>query len=403
MRCLFTFAVAAALAVAWSSTSWSQTGGAGGGGASAGAGGTSAAGGINTGGTANGGVGAAGPGAVGNVGSAPQVGAAGSVGVQTAPAAAPRAGAPNAVGNQNAIGNNAIGNRNRNGAGLDAQSNVGQRNVVGPRNARGPNGNANTNMNGFNDGISQRPFFTDIGARNQLNMTTDQFNTMNRAYQDAYGRYNTEVNKLNSNASLNEQQRALQMQQLQAQFNQSLAGNVNSTLTSPQAQARYNQLNRQYMGYNAFNDPAVRRQLNLTPDQTRQLRTLSNNWRQQLQQYRNSAGSDFNAANQAQWALLQQQYASQLNGVLTPEQQQLWSQQIGQAYSFPPNMYFGNDAATGSAGQQVQPAPGTTVPIQGPENAVLKTQTPGTTPGASQGQGAQGGSAQGSGSQGALR
>jgi len=46
------------------------------------------------------------------------------------------------------------------------------------------------------------------------------------------------------NPNLTEQQRALQMQQLQSQFNQSLSGTLNDTFNNPQMLSRYNQLNR---------------------------------------------------------------------------------------------------------------------------------------------------------------
>ncbi len=368
MKCFFIFAVAAALAAVGSSTSWSQTNGAGGAGGAAGTGagttapGTTAAGGINTNGvsTANtgGAPGVAGapgtPGAAGNV----NAGAVGGVGT---PSPAPGVGPAN------------VGNAPSNGA---TRANV-RANVNAAR--------RNANAYGYNNGISATPFFSDPGARRQLNMNDAQYNAMNRAYQDAYARYNQEASKLASNPALTDQQRELQLQQLQMQFNQQFGGAVNSTLTSPQMQTRYNQLNRQFMGYNAFNDPAVRQQLNLTPDQVRQLRTLSNNWRQQLQQFRDKAGNDLGSINQADWARLQQQFATQLHGVLTPEQQQLWLQQTGQPYAFSPNVYFGEQTTSGhydgnSLKTQV-PAPGQRLFPVKPQNAPGTNVPPGTAQG----------------------
>jgi hypothetical protein len=285
---------------------------------------------------------------------------------------------------------------------------------------------------GFNanfNGVSQTPFFTDTGARRQLNLNDNQFNSLNSSYQNAYSRYNQAVRQLSPN--LTPQQREQHLQQLQAQFNQNLSGTVNSTLTDPQTRSRFDQLNRQYMGFNAFNDPTIRRQLNLTPQQVRQLRTLSNNWRQQLQQFRQGAGNDLGSVDQGQWAQMQQQAMAQLNGVLTPEQQQMWSQQTGQPFSFSPNVYFGTGETANGVNNRTdatdtnisprngpvqQPAPpGTPIPhgrrtgpVQQPgaSGTPVPNQTAPGQPAAAQ-PAAQGGSASGtatqSGSQGTVR
>jgi hypothetical protein len=191
-------------------------------------------------------------------------------------------------------------------------------------------------------------------------MNNTQFNSLNRAYQNAYNRYNQATRNLNPN--LNEAQREQQLQQMQSQFNSDMAGTVNGTFNNPQMLNRYNQLNRQFMGFNAFNDPSIRRQLNLSADQLRQLRTLNNNWRQQLQQFRRGAGNDLSNVNQQQWTQMWQQYATQLNGVLTPDQQQTWAQLVGQPYTFSPNVMYG---AAGTAGNYQQMAPQTTDPTTG--------------------------------------
>ncbi len=400
MKCFFIFALAAALAAVGGSTSWCQTNGAGvggAGGAGAGAGatapGTTAAGGINSNGVGNtnGTAGVAGvPGAAGTAGNVGTAGAAGNAGTPGPAGGVGTAGPATGVGPAN------VGNLNPNAA---AQGNTRSNANATRRNANA-NGTANPNVNanGFNNGISRTPFFNDAGARRQLNMNDAQYNAMNRAYQDAYTRYNQEANKLATNPALTPEQRDLQLQQLQLQFNQQLTGTVNNTLTSPQMQSRYNQLNRQYMGYDAFNDPAVRQQLNLTPDQVRQLRTLSSNWRQQLQQFRSSGGKDLGSIDQSQWAQLQQQFATQLNGVLTPEQQQLWMQQTGQPYAFSPNVYFEGETASGNYGGTVQtPTPnqrpyvlrspqngqGTNVVPQGKPAPTANPVTPGTAQGSS--------------------
>jgi len=195
--------------------------------------------------------------------------------------------------------------------------------------------------------ISQTPFFTDPGVRRQLNLNSSQFNTLNGAYQNAYSRYNQALNNLNSNSNLTADQRAQQMQQLENQFNTQFGNTVNSTLTDTQAQNRFNQLNRQFQGFNAFNDPTIRQQLNLTSDQLSRIRQLSNDFRQQLQQFRRGAGNNLNNVDMTAWNNVWSQYATQLNSVLTPQQQQTWSQLVGQPYTFSPNV-FGNGTTSGT-------------------------------------------------------
>ena len=180
--------------------------------------------------------------------------------------------------------------------------------------------------------LIRRPFFTDPGARQQLNLNDNQFNSLNRAYQDAYGRYNNNLRGLNSN--LNEQQRMQQMQQYQNQFQSDFGKSLDSTLTDRRARTRYDQLNRQFMGFNAFNDAGIQQQLNLTPQQRQQLQRMAGDWRRQLQTGRGNAG-----LTQEQWSQMSSQYWDQLNTVLTPQQRQSWSQATGERYSFSPNLY----------------------------------------------------------------
>jgi len=243
------------------------------------------------------------------------------------------------------------------------------------------NGNA---QNGF---MNQTPFFSDPGVRQQLNMTDTQFNTLNRNYQDAVARFNAQVNRLSP--GLTADQRALQMDRLTQQFNQSLSGNLNSTLGNPQTVNRFNQLNRQFTGLNAFNDPTIRQQLNLSPDQLRQLRTVQHNFRQQLQQFRRGAGNDLNSVDQTQWNQLMGQYVSTLNNILTPEQQQMWQQQIGQPFTFSPTLFMNQQMPEGNVGTSTQT--GTVVPrgttgttgttTQGTVGTRTATGTQGTTQG----------------------
>jgi hypothetical protein len=160
-----------------------------------------------------------------------------------------------------------------------------------------------------------------------------------------------------------------QMQQLEDQFNQDFGRTVDSTLTDRQLRARYDQLNTQFQGFNAFNNPQLARQLQLTGAQRNQLRRLASEWRRGMMDWRRDLGDDVNAADaQQQWAQFRSQYMDQLNAILTPQQQQMWGQVVGQQYDFPYNMHFpstGRGTAAGGAlgrdpstGAVVTPDPG---------------------------------------------
>jgi hypothetical protein len=95
-----------------------------------------------------------------------------------------------------------------------------------------------------------------------------------------------------------------------------------------------------------------------------------------MQQIERGARNGRNTLDNAQWQQLQQQYATQLNGVLTPEQQQMWSLQTGPAYSFSPNAYFGGQQNDNSQGNQQAVDP--TVPKYFPNAAAGGTSRQGT-------------------------
>jgi|1186.fasta_scaffold329249_1 hypothetical protein len=91
-----------------------------------------------------------------------------------------------------------------------------------------------------------------------------------------------------------------------------------------------------YNVHNSFNDSRIRRQLNLSQGQIRQLRALNNDWRKQLQRFRRSAGNNFNTVDQTQWNQMSQQYAAMVNDLLTEQQQQAWSLLNGQVSAVSP-------------------------------------------------------------------
>jgi len=284
------------------------------------------------------------------------------------------------------------------------------------------NANSRFNVNS----PSQTPFFADPGVQQQLRMNNNQFNQLNRAYQQALQRYNRNIATLDTaggansaatgstnratrdalrrqqlsrndgatatnqtrtnnrtanratanrgdfaenqtipapNATNSQQTRgegtnaaggenplggfqASQFSEFQTQFNNDLNNAVGATFTDPAMRQRFNQLNWQYQGLGAFNDPMIQQQLSLTADQQQRLVTLNAQWRQQLQALQTQNRGDLTPE---EFAALRSRFMNQLDTVLTPEQQQQWTAMIGDTYDFPFTAYV--NSRSGSGGQ----------------------------------------------------
>jgi hypothetical protein len=175
-------------------------------------------------------------------------------------------------------------------------------------------------------------------VRQQLNLNANQFNSLNRSYLDAWSNFNRGMTAMNNN--LTEQQRAQQLQQLQNRFDQEFTRSVDTTFSDPRFRTRFNQLSWQFQGPAAFNDPMIRQQLNLTPQQQREFRRLAGEWRQQIQRLRRSGNDANQELTQQQFAQLQQQLQDQMMAVLTPQQQRVWPQIYGTPFVYPFNSFF---------------------------------------------------------------
>jgi hypothetical protein len=343
MSRLFTFAVAAILALTINPSLWSQAGGG------------------------------AGSGGTGSTGSATGTGTAGS------------SANTGTVGSSSATGTAGTG--------------IG----TGQNPTTSPGAQSNFNFGG----ISPTPFFSDRGVRQQLNLNDNQFNALNRAYMNAYNRYNQSVTGLGTNNTQNNattgrnnavtsrreqlqdfrsrindntnvgagtdtavDQRTRQLQEFENRFNTDVRRSVDQTITDPRLRRRYEQLYRQYLGFNNFNDPTIRQQLDLTADQQRQLRQLTTDWRRQMMDWRRGLRADDPAAQQ-QWLQFRNQYNDQLNALLTPQQRQNWLGMMGQPYEFPYELYFPSNQVAQAAdaappiNQSQSPTDTTLVPDSG--------------------------------------
>jgi hypothetical protein len=160
-----------------------------------------------------------------------------------------------------------------------------------------------------------------------------------------------------------QQQQVLRLQELRNRYATEFNTAVDSTFTDPATRQRFNQLNWQYQGVGAFNDPMVQQQLKLTPQQRQQFATLNAEWRQTLMELQRESRTNL---TQQQFDDLRARFMSRLNTLLTPAQQQQWAQLIGQPYEFPYTSYLSPTNTTaaneGQLGvQQQQSTSGQTV------------------------------------------
>jgi hypothetical protein len=261
-----------------------------------------------------------------NAQSGAAAGASGGAGASGAGAAAGQAGAAN--------------------AGVAGQAGTAQtpnpNNVPGQQQFNSPSARNGFDQFGTFGGPIRNPFFMDPSARQQLNMNDQQFNQLNQSHQQALQAFNQSAQQLRANQNLTPQQRAAQLQQLQAQFNQQFGQTVDTTFTDPRLRNRFNQLNWQFRPFAAFNDATVSRQLQLAPEQQRELRRLGSQWREQMQRLRRAgrnAASDPQAANE-QFAAMQLQFQQQMQQIMTPQQWQMWSQITGEPFNFSRSAFF---------------------------------------------------------------
>jgi hypothetical protein len=186
-------------------------------------------------------------------------------------------------------------------------------------------------------GITPTPWFGDKAVQLQLRLSSNQIGGINKAYSDNLSTYNNNVKQLEKN--LNEQQRAQKLQDFQTSFNQNVSRSVDTFLSDPKQRERYNQLYLQYQGHNAFNDPTLQQRLNLSNEQRQQIAQYGQEWNKQMGVYHQTYQADpqgttdrFNALNQ--------QTNDRFNSVLNEQQRLIWRQVNGEAYNFPPNVYF---------------------------------------------------------------
>jgi len=192
-------------------------------------------------------------------------------------------------------------------------------------------------------GRQQTPWFAAPEVRQQFKLNDDQFSQLNRAYQDSWSRYQKSINELDKN--LTPDQRNERMRELNQGFQKEFSNSTNNVFNNPEQRQRYNQLNWQYRGYGAFEDPTVAEQLKLTPEQRTKLSSFNQDWNRQMTELAPSYQTNRDDATN-RFTKMRSEMGSRINTVLTPEQQRTWQQMVGETYNFPPSVYFSGQQNT---------------------------------------------------------
>jgi hypothetical protein len=194
------------------------------------------------------------------------------------------------------------------------------------------------------------PWFSDTGIRSQLGINNNQLNRLKQAYGNAWNAFQRSLPNRPSNVNNQVQnywnssgrtaQRAQQANNLTNQqvqnywnnFSRTMAQQARQTLT-PQQFQRYQQLEHQFQGINALNNPAVQQELTLSAQQRQQLGRYAQQYNQatgNLYGHGGNMGSPINP-----YGTIRNQMNQTINSILTPQQQLRWRQMTGEPYNFP--------------------------------------------------------------------
>jgi len=212
-------------------------------------------------------------------------------------------------------------------------------------------GQAGQGQRGNTGSISQTPWFSDQSIRKQLNLDSDRYNQLNKAYGQAYSTYQKGVNQLGNN--LSDTDRIQRMQELESGFYKSFSSAAGEAFTDPAQKQRFNELYLQYRGYGAFSDPMVQEKLNLTPEQRQKLSQLNQEWSTQMNDLNRTYQTDREGATK-KFGTTRKQYDERLNSILNQQQQQTWHQMTGESANFQPGIYFQGSGQRGQGGQNGQ-------------------------------------------------
>jgi hypothetical protein len=165
-----------------------------------------------------------------------------------------------------------------------------------------------------------------------LKLNQEQINSLNKVTGQVQTQYRDDYNKL---STLNEAERFERAQELNRKYYSDWNKGARDVFNDTQ-RTRYQQFNYQYGGFNSFYDPDVQKQLNLTPEQVKDLREHSDWSNKQWEEIHRMGATDPTKGIELYgdyWKQRQERF----NKYLTPEQQKAWSGMTGDPYRFQPS------------------------------------------------------------------
>ncbi len=202
--------------------------------------------------------------------------------------------------------------------------------------AGGVNVRVGRNRTGFRL-YGRRPWFGNENVRRQLKIDDRQYNTLNDAYVQYWTPYNQVVVDVPANTA--EQQRQQQIAAAYGKFHHGFNTATAKVFVDPDVRNRYNQLNLQYQGYAAFQDPTVQERLRLSDEQRQKFNRYYTDWNNEMNTYSTEYAKDREGVNKrfsASWKTSR----DRINETLTPEQRKSWNEMTGESYDFPADAYF---------------------------------------------------------------
>ena len=196
---------------------------------------------------------------------------------------------------------------------------------------------------GFDGGIQRAPWFRNQQIQKQLQLNEEQYRRLNQSYMRSWEQYNKGLSGLDGN--LNEQQRMQRLQEMNGLFHKDFSKSVDEVFADRAARQRYNQMEWQYRGYGAFNDPTLQQQLNLEQEQRQKLARYQREWNDQLRTWRREYAKNGDGVNNRFREAYREQQ-ERINAILTPQQRKMWTDLRGKPFEIPTDVYFEGDTDT---------------------------------------------------------
>lgn len=215
---------------------------------------------------------------------------------------------------------------------------------------------------------NNEPWFANEDLRNELELDDDQIERLRELYRESRG----ELEVRGQGEDLADAARAERMRELRNRFDDEFSNRSSGIFRNDAQRNRFNQLNLQYRGYSAFDNPRLQRDLNLNDTQRRQLQELNNSWNTELEQLRGSyVANPADAENR--FNQLRDRTRTNFEGILNDQQRTAYDEMIGNRFDFGANAYLGG-TTNNQQGNPNNPQEGT-----GNQGSLLGTQQePGT-------------------------